>query len=45
VEDLVKGNRIARETQKSSLPVEYLRDGKSGKVELKIPRKLRTAVL
>jgi len=45
VNELVDGNRAAREAKKISLPIEYLRDGKSQKVEVKVPRKLRTAEL
>jgi serine protease Do len=45
VNELVDGNRAAREAKKLTLPIEYLRDGKSQKVELKVPRKLRTAEL
>lgn len=45
VNELVDGNRLAREAKKITLPIEYLRNGKSEKVELRMPRKLRTAEL
>jgi serine protease Do len=45
VNELVDGNRAVREAKKISLPVEYLRDGKTQKAEIRVPRKLRTAEL
>ena len=45
VNELVDGNRAVREAKKISLPVEFLRDGKTQKAEIRVPRKLRTAEL
>nr|WP_290791042.1 PDZ domain-containing protein [Flavihumibacter sp. UBA7668] len=45
VNELLDGNSLAREAKKISIPIEYLRNGQVQKVELKMPRKLRTAEL
>lgn len=45
VDELLQSSRVVREEKKISLPIEIQRDGAAQKLELKIPRKLKTAEL
>lgn len=45
VGDLVDRARLARDAKKSVLPVKFLRENKEQQVDIKMPRKLRTAEL